>query len=262
MSFVSDKGFLDRLRGAGESNCGRVADRVSATDHADRVRRRVRILPSAVRTLSAAAANADPELQALTDLCQAILSSNEFLYVDSSRSKTSTTRERVVYATIKHTTRSRVVLVLKTLRGIHHDDQTFRFDRRGVKCSRRARSDRRCRAGLVAEPREAAGRPPTVKLKPQSFDLMPKRPPGEAKARAMISLFMHGGPAHMDLLDPKPELTKFSGTDYTGEVVYSFVNRASKSCSARRGRSRSTEIAAPKFRNCCRTRPASSMTCA
>ncbi len=33
-------------------------------------------------TLSALPANADPELQALTDLCQAILSSNEFLYVD------------------------------------------------------------------------------------------------------------------------------------------------------------------------------------
>lgn len=70
--------------------------------------------------------------------------------------------------------------------------------------------------------------PPTVKLKPQSFDLKPKQASGEAKARAMISLFMHGGPAHMDLLDPKPELTKFNGTDYPGEVVYSFVNRASK----------------------------------
>lgn len=70
--------------------------------------------------------------------------------------------------------------------------------------------------------------PPTVKLKPQSFDLTTKQPPGEPKARAMISLFMHGGPAHMDLLDPKPELTKFNGTDYPGEVVYSFVNRASK----------------------------------
>lgn len=70
--------------------------------------------------------------------------------------------------------------------------------------------------------------PPTVKLKPQSFDLTPKQPVGEPKARAMISLFMHGGPAHMDLLDPKPELTKFNGTDYPGEVIYSFVNRASK----------------------------------
>ena len=70
--------------------------------------------------------------------------------------------------------------------------------------------------------------PPTVKLKPQSFDLLPKQPSGQGRARAMISLFMHGGPAHMDLLDPKPELTKFSGTDYSGEVIYSFVNRASK----------------------------------
>ncbi len=44
----------------------------------------------------------------------------------------------------------------------------------------------------------------------------------------MISLFMHGGPSHVDLLDPKPELTKRSGTDYQGDVVYSFKNRASK----------------------------------
>ena len=49
-----------------------------------------------------------------------------------------------------------------------------------------------------------------------------------AAARAMISLFMHGGPSHVDLFDPKPELTKHSGSDYPGEVVYSFVNRASK----------------------------------
>jgi hypothetical protein len=39
---------------------------------------------------------------------------------------------------------------------------------------------------------------------------------------------MHGGPPHMDLTDPKPLLTKFSGTDYSGEVTYSFINAASK----------------------------------
>lgn len=44
----------------------------------------------------------------------------------------------------------------------------------------------------------------------------------------MISLFQHGGPSHMDLTDPKPELTKYSGTDYPGEVQFSFVNEASK----------------------------------
>jgi hypothetical protein len=48
------------------------------------------------------------------------------------------------------------------------------------------------------------------------------------KATAMISLFMHGGPSHVDLFDPKPELSAKSGTDYGGDVVYSFVNRASK----------------------------------
>lgn len=60
------------------------------------------------------------------------------------------------------------------------------------------------------------------------FDMKPKPPHAPAKARAMISLFMHGGPSHVDLLDPKPELSKHSGTEYQGEVVYSFANRASK----------------------------------
>ena len=75
---------------------------------------------------------------------------------------------------------------------------------------------------------QALAIPPTLKLKPQTYDLMPKQTHHAPRANAMISLFMHGGPAHMDLFDPKPELTKFSGTDYSGEVVFSFVNRASK----------------------------------
>jgi hypothetical protein len=60
------------------------------------------------------------------------------------------------------------------------------------------------------------------------LDLKPKAPHFAPKANAMISLFMHGGPSHVDLLDPKPELSKHHGTDYGGDVVYSFVNRASK----------------------------------
>jgi hypothetical protein len=56
-----------------------------------------------------------------------------------------------------------------------------------------------------------------------------RRPPHFApKATSMISLFMHGGPSHVDLLDPKPELSRKSGAEYDGEVVFSFVNRASK----------------------------------
>jgi hypothetical protein len=60
------------------------------------------------------------------------------------------------------------------------------------------------------------------------LDLKPRPPHFAPKARAMISLFMHGGPSHVDLLDPKPELTKHQGKDYPGDVVFSFVNRASK----------------------------------
>lgn len=70
--------------------------------------------------------------------------------------------------------------------------------------------------------------PTNVPKTPPSFDLRPKKPPQTPTARAMISLFMHGGPSHVDLTDPKPELSKRDGNDYPGEVIYSFVNRASK----------------------------------
>jgi Protein of unknown function (DUF1501) len=74
---------------------------------------------------------------------------------------------------------------------------------------------------------EVNATPPVLKLKPNN-DLRARRPHFEPRAKAMISLFQHGGPSHMDLTDPKPELTKFHGTDYTGDVHFSFVNQASK----------------------------------
>jgi len=61
-----------------------------------------------------------------------------------------------------------------------------------------------------------------------SLDLKARAPHFAPRAKAMISLFMHGGPSHVDLLDPKPELSKRNGTEYDGEVKFSFVNRASK----------------------------------
>lgn len=69
---------------------------------------------------------------------------------------------------------------------------------------------------------------PHVPRQPQKFDLTAKQPQHEPQARAVISLFMNGGPSHVDLFDPKPELSRRNGQDYPGEVVYSFVNRASK----------------------------------
>ena len=82
-------------------------------------------------------------------------------------------------------------------------------------------------AWLLREER-LLGTPPDMPRGPRSFDLRPKPPALVPRAKAMISLFMHGGPSHMDLLDPKPELTKRSGQDYAGEVTFSFVDRASK----------------------------------
>src|SRR5438093_4860084 len=75
---------------------------------------------------------------------------------------------------------------------------------------------------------ELLATPPGMPRQPQSFDLKPKVPPLPPRARAMISLFMHGGPSHIDLLDPKPELTRRSGQDYAGEVTFSFIDRATK----------------------------------
>jgi hypothetical protein len=60
------------------------------------------------------------------------------------------------------------------------------------------------------------------------LDLKARNPHFAPKAKAMISLFMHGGPSHVDLLDPKPGLTKNHGKEYGGDITYSFVNRANK----------------------------------
>ncbi len=75
---------------------------------------------------------------------------------------------------------------------------------------------------------ELLATPPNVARGPVAFDTKPKPPPHPPQATAMISLFMHGGPSHVDLTDPKPELTKYSGTQYGEEVGFSFINRATK----------------------------------
>ena len=51
-------------------------------------------------------------------------------------------------------------------------------------------------------------------------DLLPRKPHFAPSATAMISLFQHGGPSHVDLFDPKPELTRRSGSEYPGDVQF------------------------------------------
>jgi hypothetical protein len=82
-------------------------------------------------------------------------------------------------------------------------------------------------AWLLKEDRLLAT-PASIPRSPQRFDMRPKAPTLQPQARAMISLFMHGGPSHMDLTDPKPMLSRYSGTDYAGDITYSFINAASK----------------------------------
>src|SRR5271154_4635649 len=67
---------------------------------------------------------------------------------------------------------------------------------------------------------QALASPPKPKLDRTTYDLMPRvaaRPP---QARAMISMFMQCGPSHVDLFDPKPELSKHHLQRYTGDIKY------------------------------------------
>ncbi len=63
------------------------------------------------------------------------------------------------------------------------------------------------------------GRAATAATAAAGHSLLPKVPHHGPKARAVIQLFMHGGPSHMDLLDPKPELSRFNGQPPPREVA-------------------------------------------
>jgi len=54
---------------------------------------------------------------------------------------------------------------------------------------------------------------------PSQFDVTPRKPHAPARAKAVIQLFMHGGPSHMDLFDPKPMLAKYDGKPAPAEVA-------------------------------------------
>src|SRR5215208_6204052 len=51
------------------------------------------------------------------------------------------------------------------------------------------------------------------------YNVLPKPPHHEPKAKAVIQLFMHGGPSHVDLLDPKPLLARYDGKAPPAEVA-------------------------------------------
>jgi hypothetical protein len=82
-------------------------------------------------------------------------------------------------------------------------------------------------AWLLKQDRLLADEPGRPELEHRNFDLKPKSPDGQPRARAMISLFMQGGPSHIDLFDPKPEMAKYDGSKFSGEIKHDNAAQAS-----------------------------------
>jgi hypothetical protein len=66
-------------------------------------------------------------------------------------------------------------------------------------------------------------RPPDDEVLPPGhrrvYDLKPRPPHFAPKAKAVIQLFMNGGPSQMDLFDPKPMLDKHHGESYFDKLA-------------------------------------------
>ena len=58
----------------------------------------------------------------------------------------------------------------------------------------------------------------------QPSDLKPRAPHFEPTARAVIHLYMNGGPSQMDLFDPKPMLDKLHGTQHFNQIAGEIEN--------------------------------------
>src|SRR4051812_23979538 len=68
---------------------------------------------------------------------------------------------------------------------------------------------------LLEEDARAAAPPPPVAQAPGS-PLAPRPVHFPATARSVIWVFLDGGPSHIDLFDPKPELTRLHGQPLPG----------------------------------------------
>src|SRR5688572_23797805 len=59
----------------------------------------------------------------------------------------------------------------------------------------------------------------TAESGPRVYDLKARPPHFAPKAKAVIHLFMNGGPSQVDLFDPKPVLQKYAGTPPSRDIV-------------------------------------------
>jgi len=72
---------------------------------------------------------------------------------------------------------------------------------------------------LFNSPTAIAAEPASGDSIRRRFDLKPRQPHFEPKAKSVIHLFMNGGPSQMDLFDPKPELDKRHGESYFEKIA-------------------------------------------
>ncbi len=76
----------------------------------------------------------------------------------------------------------------------------------------------------------ARAEPAKPDLVRKQFNLLPKPSPQPPQARAMISMFMQGGPSHLDLFDRKPALEKLHMQNFPGEIKYDNAAESSAKC--------------------------------
>ncbi len=75
--------------------------------------------------------------------------------------------------------------------------------------------------------RSLSAAPKRPELTVKTFNNDPRQPDSEPQAKAMISLWMQGGPSHIDLFDPKPKLTELDGQSFPGKIKYDNAAQAS-----------------------------------
>ena len=79
----------------------------------------------------------------------------------------------------------------------------------------------------LLQQRQARAEPAKPLSDLERLSLATKKAHHAPRAMAMISLFMQGGPSQVDLLDPKPELTRLDGKEFPGKVKYDDAGGAS-----------------------------------
>lgn len=67
---------------------------------------------------------------------------------------------------------------------------------------------------------QAKAAPPKPQIEQIHYDMLPKKPHFEPKAKAMISIFLMGGASQLDLYDYKPKLVELDGKDFPGDLQY------------------------------------------